>query len=61
MATKFKKGDQVVVNTTVPSGPVLALRMDEDGDVFCLLEWQDVDGQPQQRWFKESELIASGA
>ena len=56
MATKFKKGDVVKVNTVVPSGPVLALRMDEDGVVYCLLEWEDQDGNIQTRWFNEDDL-----
>ena len=58
MATKFKKGDAVRLNTVVPAGPVQALRMDEDGNFFYLIEWVDVDGRTQQRWFKEDELIA---
>ena len=45
MATKFKKGDAVKVNAVVPHGPVQALRMDEDGTVFCLIEWTDEQGQ----------------
>ena len=32
MAT-FKKGDVVKLNGVVPQGPVLAMRMDEDGNV----------------------------
>lgn len=60
MATVFKKGDVVAVNTVVPTGPVQALRMDDDGEVYCQIEWVDVDGQTQQRWFKESELISTG-
>jgi uncharacterized protein YodC (DUF2158 family) len=57
MATKFKKGDAVTIRTTVPSGPVQALRMDDDGVVYCLIEWTDVDGNVQQRWFAEDDLI----
>ena len=57
MATKFKKGDVVKLNTVVPEGPVQALRMDEDGNFFYMLEWTDVDGTTQ-RWFKEDDLIA---
>lgn len=58
MATKFKKGDVVTVNVVKPSGPVQALRMDDDGVVYCLLEWADAQGQVHQRWFAEDELIA---
>lgn len=56
MATKFTRGQQVKVNAVIPSGPVKSFRMDEDGIVWCLLEW-DVDGQTMERWFKEDELI----
>lgn len=58
MATKFKKGDVVKVKTVVPQGPVKALRMDEDGNVFCLLEWVDADGLRQERWIDENLLMA---
>lgn len=59
MATKFKKGDVVKLNVVLPSGPVLGYRMDDDGVVYCLLEWQDADGVNQQRWFKEDDLIGA--
>lgn len=59
MATKFKKGDEVQVLTVVPQGPVQALRMDEDGKVYCLIEWTDAQGQTQQRWFAEDDLIGA--
>ena len=58
MAT-FKKGDTVKLTAVVPQGPVLAMRMDEDGNVFCLVEWTDVDGHTQQRWFAEADLAAA--
>lgn len=56
MATKFVKGQQVKVIAVIPQGPVQALRMDEDGNFFYLIEWADVDGVMQQRWFAEAEL-----
>jgi hypothetical protein len=59
MATQFKRGDVVKVNAVVPTGPVLALRMDEDGTVYCLVEWTDVDGKTQQRWFAEEVLTGA--
>jgi hypothetical protein len=61
MATAFKKGDVVEVKAVQPKGPVLALRMDEDGIVYYLIEWADVNGLTQQRWFEESSLTATGA
>jgi hypothetical protein len=57
MATKFVKGQEVKVNTVVPQGPVQKLRMDEDGVFYYLISWTDADGQVQERWFKESDLI----
>jgi len=59
MATQFKKGDTVKVRTVVPEGPVQALRMDEDGTIHYLIEWVDVQGKSQQRWFEEDELIGA--
>jgi hypothetical protein len=57
MATKFARDQVVKVRTVVPEGPVLALRMDEDGVVYCLLQWVDQDGNQQERWFAEDVLI----
>lgn len=59
MATKFKKGDVVKVEAIVPQGPVEALRMDEDGNVFCLMSWTDASGTTHQRWFSEAQLVAA--
>ena len=56
MATKFTRGQSVKVNAVIPSGPIKAFRMDEDGVVWCLLEWV-VDGQVMERWFREDDLI----
>ena len=57
MATKFKKGDEVKLNVVVPSGAIQAYRMDDDGVVYCLLQWVDANGITQERWFKEDDLI----
>lgn len=59
MATTFKKGDVVRLNSEVPQGPVLALRMDEDGNFFYLVEWVDANGEAAQRWFEEAQLKAA--
>ena len=59
MATTFKKGDAVKVVAVVPQGPVLALRMSDEGVVSYLIEWSDVDGNTQQRWFEESQLTGA--
>ena len=56
MATKFKKGEVVKLNTVVPQGEVKALRMLEDGTVQCLMVWNQ-DGVEQERWFNEDLLV----
>lgn len=58
MATTFKKGDIVKLKAVVPQGPVIALRMSEDGIVSYLVEWVDANGVKQNRWFAEDELTA---
>lgn len=57
MAT-FKKGDEVKALGVTPQGPVQALRMDDDGVVYCYITWTDADGAAQERWFREDELVA---
>lgn len=57
MATKFAKDQNVKLKAIVPQGPVLKLRMDEDGNFFYLLAWVDAHGNAQERWFAEDELI----
>lgn len=59
MATKFKKGDAVKVNAVIPQGPITALRMTEDGEFYYQIEWTDVDGVAQTRWFREEDLVAA--
>lgn len=59
MATTFKKGEVVKLSAVVPQGPVVALRMDEDGVVQYLVEWRDADGVAQQRWFDEDTLTGA--
>lgn len=56
----FRKGDVVKLQAVIPQGPVLALRMDEEGEVSCLIEWVDAEGVAQQRWFPEAQLVAAG-
>lgn len=59
MAAQFAKGQTVRVIAVVPEGPIQAFRMDEDGNVFCLVQWTDVDGVEQERWFPENMLAAA--
>lgn len=56
----FKKGDVVKLKAVIPQGPVVKMRMDDDGNVWCLMEWTTDDGQTQSRWFMDSELEAAG-
>lgn len=56
MATKFKKGEEVRINTPVPQGPVLQFRLDEEGDAEYLVQWTDAEGDVQERWFAEAQL-----
>jgi hypothetical protein len=56
MASKFKKGDVVTAKFVVPSGPVESIRMDDDGEVFYLISWNDLEGTQHQRWFSEEQL-----
>ena len=58
MATMFAKNQTVKLKAVVPEGPVLAFRMDEDGNVQYLVEWNDAEGLSQQRWFDEAQLVA---
>ena len=53
----FKKGDVVKAVSVTPQGPVISMRMDDEGIVYYLIEWSDVNGITQQRWFAEHELI----
>lgn len=55
MAT-FSKNDQVRIKAVLPEGPVLALRMDEEGVISYLVAWTDADNAVQQRWFLEDQL-----
>jgi uncharacterized protein YodC (DUF2158 family) len=59
MATTFKKGDVVKLSAVVPQGPIVALRMNEDGIVQYLVEWEDATGVSHQRWFDEDQLTGA--
>ena len=59
MATTFVKNQNVRVKAVIPEGSVTALRMNEDGQFFYLIQWTDVNGVVQSRWFKEEELEAA--
>jgi hypothetical protein len=59
MATAFQKDQVVKLNSTVPQGPVQALRMLEDGTIQYLVGWTDDAGVAQERWFDEGQLTAA--
>ena len=54
----FKKDEVVKVKAVIPSGPIQAFRFNDEGNVEYLIEWVDVDGNAQQRWFTEDQLEA---
>jgi hypothetical protein len=55
----YKKGDVVRLKAVVPQGPIAKMRMDDDGNVWCLMEWTTEDGQVHSRWFMDTELEAA--
>jgi uncharacterized protein YodC (DUF2158 family) len=57
MAANFKLGDQVRLNKHMPQGEVLQLGVDQEGNISYLILWTDANGNSQQRWFKEDELV----
>jgi hypothetical protein len=59
MPTTYTKNQNVRLKAVVPQGPVIALRMNEDGEFFYLVQWTDANGKAQRRWFKEEELEAA--
>lgn len=59
MATQFQKDQIVRLNKAIPQGPVVKLRMDDDGKFFYLVEWTNDEGVKHQRWFAEDELVAA--
>lgn len=58
MPTTFVKNQNVRLKAITPEGPVTALRMNEDGQFFYLVQWTDAEGEVKQRWFKEEDLEA---
>lgn len=59
MATKFQKDETVRLDKAVPQGPVVKLRMNEEGNFFYLVAWTDETGNTHSRWFAENELVAA--
>lgn len=59
MAASFKIGNQVKLNVAPPQGSVVQLSVDQQGNIQYLVEFADAQGQMQQRWFKEDELVGA--
>ncbi len=55
----FKKGDVVKVNAVLPEGPIIKMRMDDDGIVYYLVAWSS-DGVEHERWFTEDQIVSAG-
>lgn len=53
----IKRGAIVRIRTFVPEGPVLQTRYDESAEQLeHLVEFDDAEGETQQRWTGEDEL-----
>ena len=55
----FKKGDIVKVNAVIPQGPIIKMRMDDDGTIYYLVEWANTDGTPAERSFTADQIVAA--
>jgi uncharacterized protein YodC (DUF2158 family) len=55
----FKKGDVVKLKTVLPEGPIIKMRMDDDGMVSYLVSWS-TDGVTHERWFTDDQLVVAG-
>ena len=60
MAAKFTIGEEVKVTPAPvdPAGPVQAMQMDANGNIQYLISWVDENGNTQNRWFAEDQLVA---
>ena len=58
MAANYKIGQEVKLITIVPQGPVVALSVDQEGDIAYKVSYVDFQGVAQERWFKENDLEA---
>ena len=58
MAASFKIGQEVKVVAVIPEGPVVELSVNQDGDIQYKVQFTDVDGVMQERWFNEDELAS---
>ena len=56
MAASFKIDQEVKANAVIPTGPVLKLSVNQDGDIQYLVGWVDKNGVAQETWFKEEDL-----
>ena len=54
----FKKGDQVAVKNSVLRGQIIGAAVDGDLNVSYLVEYTDLEGVVQQRYFLNDEIEA---
>jgi len=59
MAANFKVGETVKLVATVPTGPVADMTIDSNGNISYLVHWTDAQGNAQQTWFPEADLVAA--
>ncbi|CAB4134670.1 hypothetical protein UFOVP274_32 [uncultured Caudovirales phage] len=61
MALKFRKGDNVAVNLkrVIPTGPVMDIKLDDDGQIQYLIEFMNENEEIHARWYYEDELVAA--
>ena len=59
MAANFKVGETVKLVATIPQGPVEALTIDSSGNILYLVQWTDAEGNAQQTWLPEADLVAA--
>ncbi len=52
----FQTGQDVVINRTGIKGTVKSLYIDEDGIKYAFVEYADVGGRIQDKYFREDKL-----
>lgn len=54
----FKTGDKVQYEVKPIIGTILGAKFDEDSNILYLVEYEDKNGDTQQRYFLADELVA---
>lgn len=55
----FKKGDLVSIKHTLMSGVVQDAAIGDQANVVYLVEYEDINGETQQRYFEVDQLVAA--